>query len=222
MSYVDFSFSKNYEEAINKGLLPLSKAEKVLKVDYKILYLFADEWHHTSKQYNRTVMVSQFKFSEPFLEALQKFTKENKDFLDRYSNKPKRGARYGKLNNEFYDFFIDPKNPTPPEECNYILISETLKEEIEKTFEDKKENFILIPSIGTVGRKQYPINILIIGDEIKEIRVSFGKTPRANWLENYYLKGADIRSVAEEIADDFNLNADKIYEKLKEKLGENK
>jgi len=167
-------------------------------------------------------MVSQFKFSEPFLEALQKFTKENKDFLDRFSNKPERGARYGKLNSEFYDFFIDPKNPTPPETCNYLLIFETLKEEIGKTFEEKREDFVLIPNIGTVGRKQYPINILIIGDEIKEIRVSFGKTPRANWLENYYLKGADVRSVAEEIADDFNLNADKIYKKLIEKLGEEK
>jgi len=217
MSYVDFSFSKNYEEAINKGLLPLSKAEKVLKVDYKILYLFADEWHHTSKHYNKTVMVSQFKFSEPFLEALQKFTKENKDFLDRYSNKPKRGARYGKLNNEFYDFFIDPKNPTPPEECNYILISETLKEEIEKTFEEKREDFVLIPNIGTVGKNQYPINILILDNEI---RICFGKTPRSKFIRNYDIKDADIRIVAEDIARDFNLNADKIYEKLKEKLGD--
>lgn len=217
MSYVDFSFSKNYEEAINKGLLPLSKAEKVLGVDYKILYLFADEWHHTSKHYNKTVMISQFKFSEPFLEALQKFTKENKEFLDRFSNKPKNGARYGKLNNEFYDFFIDPKNPTPPEECNYILISETLKEEIEKTFEEKREDFVLIPNIGTVGKNQYPINILILDNEI---RICFGKTPRSNWIKKYYYSDKnELVKIASEIADDLNLNADKIYEKLIEKIG---
>lgn len=36
------------------------------------------------------------------------------------------------------------------------------------------------------------------------------------------LEGADIRSISEEIANDFNLNADKIYEKFIEKLGEGK
>jgi len=218
MSYINYKYSERYAEAINKGLLPLSKAEKVLGVDYKILYLFADEWHHTSKQYNKTVMVSQFKFSEPLLKAMQKFTKENKEFLDSLSNKTT--SKYGVLNEDYYDFLIDGNDNEVPSNFDYETFEKDVKRLISFYFDKKEENFILIPNIGEIGKKRYPINILIIGNEI---RTCFGKTPRSNWIKKYYFSDKnELVKIASEIAEDLNLNADKIYEKLMEKLGEGK
>ena len=218
MSYINYKYSERYAEAINKGLLPLSKAEKVLGVDFKVLYLFADEWHHTSKQYNRTVMVSQFKFSKPLLEAMQKFTKENKEFLDNLSNKTT--SKYGVLNEDYYDFFIDEKYNEVPDNFDYETFEKDVKRLISFSFDKKEENFILIPNIGEIGKKRYSINILIIGNEI---RICFGKTPRSNWIKKYYFSDKnEFVKIASEIADDLNLNAEKIYEKLIEKIGEEK
>jgi len=219
MSYIEYSYSERYAEAINRGLLPLSKAEKVLGINYKLLFLFADEWHHSSKNYNKTVMVSQFKFSKPLLEALHRFTKENKDFLSKFSNKT--CARYGTLNEEYSDFLIENRDDEVPEFVDYSKFENSIKEEILSTFDEKEsDKYILIPNIGTLGRKKYPLNLLIIENEIG---VSFCKTLRSKCLEIYYYNNKEINEneisqITESISQKFNLIKMEIYNKIMEIL----
>jgi len=51
--YSGYSMSNNAVDAYSRGLLPASKIKKVPK---NLIELFCDyeEWHHTSKEYNRT------------------------------------------------------------------------------------------------------------------------------------------------------------------------